>query len=340
MRIGPHQLPGRVLLAPMAGITDRPFRELCHGFGAALTCGEMLASDPQLWNSSKSARRRDHDGAPGLRAVQLAGSDPRTLAEAARRHADLGADIIDLNLGCPARKVCNRLCGSALLSDEGLVASLFTAMVAAVDVPVTAKIRTGPSPGHRNAVRIARLAQECGIAALAVHGRTRADLYNGHAEFATVRAVKATVGIPVIANGDITSPQRAQAVLHETGADAVMIGRGAQGAPWIFRAVNSFLDGGEICVPLLRSERAHFILRHLESLYEFYGECTGVRMARKHLKWYCQSGEVGDDWRRALLAAPDSVSQRRLAARVFEQHEDTTEHEPIAFQGPAAARSH
>jgi tRNA-dihydrouridine synthase B len=318
LSIGRHALAGRALLAPMAGVTDPPFRELCTRFGAALACGEMLGSDPALWGTAKS-RRRTAGAAPrhGTVAVQLAGSDPSQLAEAARRQADAGAEIIDLNLGCPAKKVCNRLCGSALLGDEELVARIFAALVRAVAVPVTVKIRTGPDPSRRNATRIARLAEQSGIAAIAVHGRTRADRFQGAAEYESIRAVKSAVRIPVIANGDVTTPEQAMAVLDATGADAVMIGRAALGAPWIFRDVNAFLDPKKIAPPLLRASITAIILQHLESLYAFYGEYTGIRMARKHLARYCEPHQSTRAARAGLLAAADSASQYALAQRAF-----------------------
>jgi tRNA-dihydrouridine synthase B len=326
LQIGPHQLRGRVLLAPMAGITDPPFRALCHEFGAALTCAEMLSADQSLWHTRKSQRRMAGSGpgrgagvgpGGGLRAVQLAGAEPGVLAESARRQADAGADLIDLNLGCPAKKVCNRHCGSALLADEPLVARIFAAVVAAVTVPVTVKIRTGPDPGRRNATRIAELAQDCGIAALAIHGRTRAERFTGRAEYDSIRAVKARVRIPVIANGDISTPAQALAVLRHTGADAVMIGRAALGSPWIFRDVNAYLESGQFASPLLRTSITAIILRHLESLYAFYGEYTGVRMARKHLVRYCELHTDSAAMRQALLTAGDSASQFATAERAL-----------------------
>ena len=315
--IGTHRLDGRVLLAPMAGISDQPFREICHRFGAALCGAEMLSAEQRLWTTSKSQRRMDHRGNSGLRAVQLAGSEPAQLADAARVNVALGAEVIDINMGCPAKKVCNRLCGSALLSDEALVGRILDAVVRAVPVPVTVKIRTGPDPAYRNAVRIAMLAENCGIAAIAIHGRTRAELFRGSAEYDTIRDVKSAVRIPVIANGDITTPQQAREVLDYTGADAVMIGRGAQGSPWIFRAVNAFLESEKIPPPLLQSFVTQIILQHLESLYAFYGEYTGVRVARKHLGWYCQQQSLAPESRRALMAADTSVSQFDTARRIF-----------------------
>ena len=318
LAIGRHALAGRVLLAPMAGVTDPPFRDLCAEQGAALACGEMLSADQSLWHTAKS-RRRMAAIAPhrATVAVQLAGADPQQLAAAARHQAEAGADIIDLNLGCPAKKVCDRLCGSALLGDEELVARIFDALVRAVEVPVTVKIRTGPDPGRRNATRIALLAERAGIAAIAVHGRTRADRFQGSAEYESIRAVKAAVRIPVIANGDVTTPQQAHAVLAATGADAVMIGRAALGSPWIFRDVNAFLESKKIPPPLLRASITAIILKHLESLYAFYGEYSGVRMARKHLTRYCDIHSGTRAARAALMGAEDSASQFALAERVF-----------------------
>ena len=318
LSIGRHALAGRVLLAPMAGVTDPPFRDLCVQFGAALACGEMLSADQSLWGTAKSQRRMA--GAARTRgtvAVQLAGSDPQQLAAAARAQADAGAEIIDLNLGCPAKKVCNRLCGSALLADEALVARIFAALVRAVEVPVTVKIRTGPDPERRNATRIARLAEAAGIAAIAIHGRTRADRFQGVAEYESVRAVKAVVRIPVIVNGDLTTAGQARAVLEATGADAVMIGRAALGSPWIFRDVNAYLDSKKIPPPLLRASITAIILQLLESLYAFYGEFSGVRMARKHLGRYCELHPATRATRAGLLAAADSASQFELTQRAF-----------------------
>lgn len=315
--IGPYRLAGRVLLAPMAGVSDPPFRALCRRFGAALCGAEMLSADQRLWATPKSQRRMDHSHESGLRMVQLAGSDPQQLAEAARHNVALGAQIIDINMGCPAKKVCNRQCGSALLADEPLIARIFDAVVAAVPVPVTVKVRTGPDPTSRNAVRIAVMAERCGVAAIAIHGRTRADLFRGNAEYETIRAVKQCVGIPVIANGDINDAQQARAVLDVTGADGVMVGRGAQGSPWIFHAVNAFIDEAQSAQPRLHTAIAEIILAHLESLYEFYGEYTGIRMARKHLSWYGQRLSLAPAARTALMAASTTAIQHALAAEAF-----------------------
>jgi tRNA-dihydrouridine synthase B len=318
LRIAHYQLAGRALLAPMAGVTDRPFRQLCRRFGATLAPAEMLSADQRLWTSGKSQRRMDHEGEPEPRVVQLVGSDPAQLAAAARINIDLGAQIIDINMGCPAKKVFNRYCGSALLADEGLVERILEAVVRAVAAPVTVKIRTGTDPAQRNAPRIAALAQACGIAAIAIHGRTRTDMFRGAAEYDTIRSVRGQTVLPLIANGDIDSPQRARAVLDFTGAEGVMIGRAAQGAPWIFRDVNAYVATGNFAAPLLRASKTEIILQHLESLYEFYGEHTGVRMARKHLGWYCRQHSEASELRQRLMAAEDSASQFSAAKHGFE----------------------
>lgn len=319
MRIGPHVLPARVVLAPMAGVTDRPFRVLCRQFGAGLAASEMISADQRLWHTPKSRHRMNHEGEPEPRVVQLTGADPAALAQAARANVALGAQIIDLNMGCPAKKVCGRSCGSALLTDEPLVARILEAVVAAVDVPVTLKIRTGWDRQHRNGVNIARIAASCGVAALAVHGRTRADLFDGAAEYHTIREIKAHVRMPVFANGDIDTPQKALEVLDFTGADGVMIGRASHGAPWIFRAVNAHLQEGNATPALLRTELRDIILRHLDSLYSFYGEESGVRMARKHLGWYCQQ-LLGNpaQVRRQLMGAADTAAQFAHAVKHFD----------------------
>jgi len=318
MRIAHYELGGRTVLAPMAGVTDRPFRQLCRRFGAALAPAEMLSADQRLWASPKSRRRMDHDGEPTPRVVQLVGADAHELATAARINVELGAQIVDINMGCPAKKVCNRDAGSALLADEAQVQRILDAVVRAVSVPVTLKIRTGVDAMRRNAPRIAALAQSCGIAALSVHGRTRADFFRGAAEYDTMRCARNGLDIPLIANGDIDSPQKARAVLDFTKAEGVMLGRAAQGAPWIFRDVNEYLDGDHFAAPLLRAFKTEIILQHLESLYEFYGEYTGVRMARKHLGWYCREQPEAIALRPVLLAAEDSASQFAAAKRGFD----------------------
>jgi tRNA-dihydrouridine synthase B len=319
VRIGPYLLPSRVVLAPMAGVTDRPFRILCRSFGAGLAASEMITSDQRLWHTPKSRARMNHDGEPEPRVVQLTGADPAALAQAAVANVALGAQIIDLNMGCPAKKVCGRACGSALLNDEPLVARILEAVVRAVDVPVTLKIRTGWDPRHRNGVNIACIADGCGVAALAVHGRTRADLFEGAAEYDTIRAIKARVRMPVFANGDIDTAQKAREVLDFTGADGVMIGRASHGAPWIFRAVNAHLHGGIPTPALLRTELRDIILRHLDALYSFYGEESGVRIARKHLGWYCEQllGSAGHV-RGELMRAADTAAQFAHAVKHFD----------------------
>ena len=311
-RIGPWQIAAPAVLAPMAGVTDRPFRVLARRLGAGLAASEMITSDVRLWNSRKSRQRMNHDGEPEPRVVQLAGAEPEALAEAARRNVDLGAQVIDINMGCPAKKVCNRLCGSALLQDEPLVARLLEAVVAAVApsrTPVTLKTRTGWDREHRNAVRIARIAEASGIAAIALHGRTRMDFYEGAAEYQTIREVKSAVRIPVIANGDVDSPRKAREVLDFTGADGVMLGRAAHGAPWIFRDVNALLAEGRSPPPLSRAELRDIVLAHLESIYAFHGEDSGLRIARKHLGWYSGLLDDAPNARRSMMAALSTSAQ-------------------------------
>jgi tRNA-dihydrouridine synthase B len=286
VKIGRFTLPSNVVLAPMAGVTDRPFRSLCRRFGAGLAASEMLTADVTLWNTPKSRRRMDHTGEPSPRVVQIAGYDPQMMAEAARRNVDAGAEIIDINMGCPAKKVCNRLAGSALMQDEELVARILHTVVSAVDVPVMLKTRTGWNHENKNGLVIAQIAEASGIQALAIHGRTRIDMYQGEAEHDTVAAIKSRLKIPVFANGDIDSPLRAREILDRTGCDGIMIGRAAQGRPWIFDEVNFFLATGELR-GVLALEKVRDIMRaHLEDLYALYGDKTGVRVARKHLSWY------------------------------------------------------
>jgi tRNA-dihydrouridine synthase B len=301
----------------MAGVTDRPFRILCRRFGAGLAASEMITSDQRLWHTTKTRQRMNHEGEPEPRVVQLAGNDPAQLADAARANVDLGAQIIDINLGCPAKKVYGKLCGSALLGDPQLVGRILAAVVNAVDVPVTVKIRTGIDREHINAVEISRVATEAGVRAIAVHGRTRADFYEGEAEYDTIREIAAEARIPVIANGDIDSAEKAAKVLQSTHAAGVMIGRGAHGSPWIFRDVNAFLEHGEILAPLLREEIRNIILEHVTALYDFHGEAAGVRIARKHLGWYCQQHTDTESFRPALMAAETSSSQFAMVAARF-----------------------
>ncbi|MDP9084766.1 MAG: tRNA dihydrouridine synthase DusB [Pseudomonadota bacterium] len=286
MKIGPYTLPSNVVLAPMAGVTDRPFRVLCRRFGAGLAASEMLSANPRLWDTPKSRRRMDHTGEPSPRMVQIAGFDPAMMADAARYNVDAGAQIIDINMGCPAKKVCNKLAGSALLQDEALVARILHSVVQAVDVPVTLKTRTGWDRDHKNGLRIAHIAQDSGIQALAIHGRTRTDLYQGNAEHETAAAIKSRITIPVFANGDIDTPQRAREILALTKCDGIMIGRAAQGRPWIFDEVNFFLKEGQSRASLALEKVRDIMRAHLEDLYSFYGDETGVRVARKHLDWY------------------------------------------------------
>ena len=286
VKIGSLTLKNRLIVAPMAGVTDRPFRSLCKRMGAGMAVSEMVASNSLLWGSEKTIRRGNHEGEVEPKVIQIAGADPGMMAEAAKYNVDKGADIIDINMGCPAKKICNVYAGSALLQDEPLVASIVRAVVEAVDVPVTLKIRTGWNRQNRNALRIARIAEENGIQSLAIHGRTRADMYTGEAEYETIRAVKESVRIPVVANGDITTPQKARHVLEHTGADAVMIGRAAQGRPWIFREIHHFLETGTELAPPGVAEIREVLVGHLHDLYAFYGVERGVRVARKHIGWY------------------------------------------------------
>ncbi|MCE5362147.1 tRNA dihydrouridine synthase DusB [Pseudomonas anguilliseptica] len=286
LRIGPYTLPNSLILAPMAGVTDQPFRQLCKRMGAGLVVSEMVTSDVRLWNTRKSSLRMIHNGDPEPRSVQIAGGDPEMLAEAARRNVEMGAQIIDINMGCPAKKVCNKAAGSALLKDEQLVRDILQAVVAAVDVPVTLKIRTGWDRENKNGINVAKIAEDAGIVALAVHGRTRADLYMGEAEYETIAAIKQAVSIPVLANGDIDSPQKAKAVLAATGADGLLIGRAAQGRPWIFREIEHYLRTGEQLPAPGLAEVERILLEHLTALHAFYGDVMGVRIARKHVSWY------------------------------------------------------
>ncbi|MDQ2069642.1 tRNA dihydrouridine synthase DusB [Natronospira bacteriovora] len=312
MWIGPLKMPNGVALAPMAGVTDRPFRQLCKRLGAGFAPSEMVTADPSLRDSRKTQWRMDHAGEVAPIIVQIAGADPRELADAARFNVDHGAQVIDINMGCPAKKVCNRMAGSALLADEGLVGRILDAVVAAVDVPVTLKIRTGPEPARRNAVRVAQIAESAGILSLAVHGRTRQDMYRGKAEFDTIRQVKSAVSIPVVANGDIDSPEMALKVLDFTGADGIMIGRAAQGRPWIFREINHFLATGEHYPPPDTGEVGAIMAEHLENLYAFYGEYSGVRIARKHLGWYSRTRPDGEAWRKQVVRLSSAREQLAL----------------------------
>lgn len=340
MRIGPWTLSNNVLVAPMAGVTDRPFRQLCKRLGAGYAVSEMAASNPRLWDSVKTSRRLNHDGEIAPVAVQIAGADPAMMAEAAAFNAQRGARIIDINMGCPAKKVCNLASGSALLRDEDLVSRILDAVVAAcapLGVPVTLKTRTGWDREHRNALRVARRAQEAGIAALALHGRTRADLYVGDAEYDTIRAVKAELSIPVVANGDIDSPQKARYVLDYTGADAVMIGRAAQGRPWIFREIDHYLRTGDMLAPPSCAEMRDLLLEHLDDHYRFYGEHTGVRSARKHIGWYVDGLPGADLFRDRMNQIDNTRDQWRAVSDWFDELARSVPASPVTAAQPLLA---
>lgn len=318
LAIGPYKLANNLALAPMAGVTDLPFRLLCRRMGAGIAAGEMLTSDVRLWHTEKSRRRMDHSGEAEPRVVQIAGGDPQMMAEAARRNADAGAQIIDINMGCPAKKVCNKAAGSALLKDEPLVRHILDAVVKAVDVPVTLKMRTGWDTSNRNATAIARMAQDCGIQALAVHGRTRACGYQGTAEYETIRAIKQSVAIPIFANGDIDSPLKAKFVLDATGADGLMVGRSAQGRPWIFREIGAFLAGEAASDEPSLAEVRDIMLAHLCDLHAFYGDEVGVRVARKHIDWYARGRAQAHVARHAVMQAEDAMTQLDRARDYFD----------------------
>jgi tRNA-dihydrouridine synthase B len=319
MQIGPFQIDPPVVRAPMAGVTDTPFRHLCKQLGAGLAVSVLTTADPRLWHSTKSRLRADHGGEPDPISVQIAGYDPQMLADAARYNVDLGAQIIDINMGCPAKKVCNVYSGSALLQDEALVARIVEAVVKAVDVPVTLKIRTGWNRENRNGVHIARIAEDAGIAALAVHGRTRADLYQGDAEYETIAAIRGAIRIPLMANGDIVSPQKAARVLQATGADAVMIGRAAQGRPWLLRETAHYLATGESLAEPSAPEVRDILVGHLEHLYAFYGELPGVRIARKHLGWYARDRPENAAFRSVVNGTECAATQLRLTRDYFDR---------------------
>jgi tRNA-dihydrouridine synthase B len=336
VQIGPYALRNNVFVAPMAGVTDRPFRQLCKQLGAGYAVSEMAASNPRLWASEKSSRRTDHAGEMEPKAVQIAGAVPEELAECAKFNVDRGAQIIDINMGCPVKKVCNNWCGSALLQHEDLVQRILEAVVRAVDVPVTLKFRTGWDRENKNALTIARMAEQAGIAMLTLHGRTRADGYKGDAEYDTIAAVKAAVMIPVVANGDITTPEKAKFVLDHTGADAVMIGRAAQGRPWICREIDHYLRTGEHLPAPLVDEVRELMNEHLPAHYAFYGEYLGVRTARKHIGWYVQDLPGGEEFRQRMnllestadqLAAVDEFfkSQQRYGERLQYRPADADE---------------
>jgi tRNA-dihydrouridine synthase B len=316
MRIGHYQLKNNLIVAPMAGVTDRPFRMLCKRMGAGMAVSEMVASNSLLYGSEKTMRRANHEGEVDPISVQIVGADPKMLAEAAKYNVDHGAQIIDINMGCPAKKICNVMAGSALLQNEPLVARLLEAVVGAVNAPVTLKIRTGWDKHNRNAVRIAQIAEASGIQALAIHGRTRACAYTGDAEYDTIAAVKASVSIPIIANGDITTPEKARHVLQYSGADAVMIGRAAQGRPWLFREIEHFLKTGAHLSPPEVGEIHAVLVAHVIELYDFYGERTGLRVARKHISWYTK-GLAGSAHFRQQMNRLESAEEQQTAVNEF-----------------------
>ena len=321
MQIGPYTLPNALFVAPMAGVTDRPFRQLCRQFGAGYAVSEMVTSRKDLWHTLKTSRRANHDGEPGPIAVQIAGTEPAMMAEAAAYNIDRGAQIIDINMGCPAKKVCNKWAGSALMQDEALALQIIEAVVAACEphgVPVTLKMRTGWCQSHKNALTIARAAENAGVHMVTVHGRTREQGYKGEAEYDTIAAVKAALRIPVVANGDITSPEKAREVLQKTGADALMIGRAAQGRPWVFREVSHYLATGEHLAPPLVAEVRRALLEHLQDHYSLYGEFTGVRSARKHIGWYVRSLPGGEDFRELMNRLESSEQQLAAVARYLD----------------------
>ncbi|HEB56936.1 MAG TPA: tRNA dihydrouridine synthase DusB [Gammaproteobacteria bacterium] len=317
MKIGPYQLANNLILAPMAGVTDLPFRQLCKKLGAGMAVSEMVSSNSLLWGSKKTRRRASHAGEIEPKSVQIMGTEPAMMAEAARHNADRGAQIIDINMGCPAKKVCNVLAGSALMRDERLVSKILQAVVEAVEIPVTLKIRTGWDHNNRNALSIAQIAEDCGIQALTIHGRTRADQYHGDAEYDTIARVKQQIHIPVIANGDIRDPEKARFVLDYTQADAIMIGRAAQGRPWIFRQIHHYLDTGEtLPEPDLKEVRT-ILLGHLDNLYAFYGDYTGVRMARKHISWYSKGQQHGAAFRQLINRVESTEDQKNMVEEFF-----------------------
>ncbi len=318
--IGPYKLDNNVALAPMAGVTDLPFRRLCKRLGAGLVVSEMVTSDTRLWNTRKSRARLVHSHECEPRSVQIAGGDPEMMADAARRNVELGAQIIDINMGCPAKKVCKKAAGSALLRDEDLVRGILEAVTAAVDVPVTLKIRTGWSPEQRNGVTVARIAEDAGIAALAVHGRTRACRFNGEAEYDTIADICAAVELPVFANGDITTAQQAGQVLRRTGAAGIMIGRAAQGAPWLCGQVAHYLATGELLAEPGREEKAAIMLEHLRGLHDFYGEYMGLRIARKHIGWYLQQASGAEAFRRQFNQLESAAEQEAALHFYFDDN--------------------
>ena len=326
MRIGPHELRNNLFVAPMAGVTDRPFRQLCKRFGAGMAVSEMVASNSLLWGSDKTRRRANHEGEVDPISVQIAGADPQMMADAARYNVGEGAQIIDINMGCPAKKICNVMAGSALLKDEPLVGRILEAVVKAVDVPVTLKFRTGWDQNNKNALTVARIAEQSGIQLLSIHGRTRACGYTGHAEYDTIAAVKRATRLPVVANGDITSPQKAKYVLDYTQADGIMIGRAAQGRPWIFREIEYYLKTGVHLPPPRVTEIHQVLIAHLHDLYAFYGTDTGVKIARKHISWYTKGLAGSASFRHAMNQLQSVEEQLAAVNRFFEQQAQQFEH--------------
>lgn len=325
LQIGPYQLRNNLVVAPMAGVTDRPFRMLCKKLGAGLAVSEMVTSNSLLYGSEKTLRRANHEGEVEPISVQIAGADPKMMAEAAIHNVKHGAQIIDINMGCPAKKICNVMAGSALLRDEPLVSQILKAVVKAVDVPVTLKIRTGWDKQNRNAIAVAKMAQDIGVQALAMHGRTRACMYTGDAEYDTIAAVREVLEIPLIANGDITTPEKAKYVLDYTGADAVMIGRAAQGRPWIFREIEHYLQTGEHMPAPEVEEIRSVMLEHLHDLYEFYGELTGMRVARKHISWYTKGLKDSAQFRHQMNQL-QSIPEQLAAIEAFFDHLHQQDH--------------
>lgn len=332
MRIGAYLIDTPVALAPMAGITDKPFRRLCREYGAGWAVGEMLNSDPTLRHTRKTLRRSDFSGESGVAAVQIAGNDPAQMAEAARYNVGLGAQVIDINMGCPAKKVCNVSAGSALMQNEPLVYEILNAVVKAVNVPVTLKTRLGWHDEHKNILTVARMAEEAGIAAIAIHGRTRTQMYRGEASYDLIAEAKSRLNIPVWVNGDITSPQKAQAVLAQTGADGIMIGRGAQGQPWLFRDISYFAEYGRLPEPLSVAQCGETALRHIGAMHEFYGERDGVRIARKHIGWYIAALPDGETVRSEINRMESAAEQYDALAAFLEKAPETTDRWPCAYR--------
>lgn len=338
LEIGQCRIDTPLILAPMAGVTDKPFRQLCRRLGAGYAVSEMLASDPKLWSTAKSARRMDHAGETEPIGVQIAGADPWIMARAAAHNVSRGAGVIDINMGCPAKKVCRAWAGSALLRDEPLVARILAAVVAAVDVPVTLKIRTGYSRAEINALKIARIAEDCGVRLLTVHGRTRDMHYTGQAEYETIAAIKRAVSIPIIANGDVDTPAKARDVLAATGADGLMIGRAAQGRPWIFREIAHFLGTGRLLPEPRPPEIKAILLEHVAELHAFYGEPMGVRIARKHLGWYAQGRPDSGPFKARIFAAESAALQLAIAGEYFDALELSAPRAQPATSGPHNGR--